>query len=76
MIDWKSTKIGGGKTVLAMIFVSGNGFFQKDMNFGNITDEIVHFASRFSCKIARFKFQSPLTVLHNHLNLLLLKPIF
>jgi len=54
----------------------GNGFLQKDMNFGNIAVEIVHFARRFSCKIARFEFQSPLTILHNHLNLLLLKPIF
>ncbi|RLB83896.1 MAG: hypothetical protein DRH24_06290 [Deltaproteobacteria bacterium] len=76
MIDWKATKIEGGKIMLAMIFVSRNGFFQKDMNFGNIINEIVHFASHFSCKIARFKFQSPLAVLHNHLNLLLLKPIF
>jgi hypothetical protein len=62
--------------MLAMIFVSGNEFFQKDMNFGNMTVEIVHFASRFSCKIARFEFQSPLTVLHTHPNLLLLKLIF
>jgi hypothetical protein len=38
--------------------------------------EFVHFASRFSCKIARFEFQSPLTFLYNYLNLLLLKPIF
>jgi hypothetical protein len=46
------------------------------MNFGNITDEILHFARLFSCENARFAFQNFLTILANHFNILILKLIF
>ena len=59
-----------------MIFVSGERIFPEDMNFGNIAVEIVHYARRFSCKIARFNLTNTPSPLLNFINGLILKQLF
>lgn len=46
------------------------------MNFSNIAVEIVHFARRFSCKIARFNLTNTPSLLLNFINRLILKQLF